>query len=116
MANSPRPWNANDVPDPPFLHGTSTPYAIGEYLRTETVREDPDPEYNDLREMCFATTSRDQALDWACRTNLEDENRDTLFVYVVELLEPEVDTNVHGLMRYSGHHEEITSVMSRAAA
>lgn len=112
MAYSPRPWTADDVPDPPFLHGTSTPYPIGDYLRTGTVGEDPDPEYTDLRQMCFATTSREVALDWACRRNLSDKNRDTLFVFVVELTEPEVDTNMHGRMSFPGRDEEITCVMS----
>lgn len=112
MAYGPRPWTVADVPEPPFLHGTSTPYAIGDLLRTGTVREDPDPEYNDHRQMCFATTSRDIALDWACRRNLSDRNRDTLFVLVVELAEPEVDTNMHGVMSFPGRDEAITCVMS----
>lgn len=112
MEFSQRPWTAEDVPDPPFLHGTSTAYAIGECLRTGTVRENLDPEYSDLRQMCFATTSREVALDWACRRNISDPNRDTLFVFVVALTEPEVDTNMHGRMHYPGRDEEITCVMS----
>lgn len=113
MTYNARPWTTDDVPDPPFLHGTSTRYSIGDDLHRGTVREgDPDPEYNDLRLMCFATTSRDIALDWACRRSLRDETRDTLYLFVVELAEPEVDTNMHGRMKYPGRDDDISCVMS----
>lgn len=110
-----RQWAVDDVPDPPYLHGTSTPYAIGDDLHVTVVREgsDPDPDYDDLRLMCFATTSVDLALDWACRRSLGDPGRDTLYVFRVELDEPEVDTNIHGTRCWPGRRdEEITSVMA----
>jgi hypothetical protein len=55
----------------------------------------------------FATTSREQALDWAYRRGIR-HGGDYLFVYEVEMAEPEVDINMHR----PGSDEPITSVMS----
>lgn len=88
-------------------------YVIGDYLHTTTVREgDPEPERNDPRQMCFATTSIDTALRWACQRSLRNEDRDALFVYEVEMASPEVDTNMHGWMKYPLQNEAVTSVMA----
>lgn len=57
--------------------------------------------------MCFATTSQDAALDWACRRGIR-HGGDVLFVYEVQLEHPQVDVNMHG----AGSLEAITSVMS----
>lgn len=65
------------------------------------------PLVRDTRLVCFATTSLDDALDWAYRRGLRWGGR-TLFVYEVSLVDPEVDVNMHR----PGAVEELTSVMS----
>jgi hypothetical protein len=62
--------------------------------------------------MCFATTSIETAIRWACQRNLRNEDRDSLLVYEVEMESPEVDTNMHGWMRYPSQNEAVTSVMA----
>jgi hypothetical protein len=57
--------------------------------------------------LCFATTSQDDALDWAYRGGIR-HGGDTLFVYEVEMENPQVDVNMHS----PGSLEVITSVMS----
>ncbi len=58
--------------------------------------------------MCFATTSRDQALDWAYGRGIR-HGGDRLYVYEIEMTEPEVDVNMHR----PEAEGPITSVMSR---
>lgn len=97
----PRSWTAADVPSGPYFHGSRLVYEVGECLRTDIVSDE------DLRRVCFATTSLDDALDWACRRGIR-HGGDFLLVYEVAMDEPEVDVNMH----QPGSDETITSVMS----
>lgn len=101
MTWPPRPWTKADVPGGPYLHGTRYDYEIGEALLTGIVSDE------DLRLMCWATTSLENALDWACRRGMRSGG-DTLYVYDVDLVDPEVDTNMHR----PGSDGPISSVMS----
>lgn len=100
-----RPWTAADVPSGPYLHGTRLFYRRGDLLRVDVVNTYPGEEDHRLR--CFATTSIADALDWAYRRGLR-WGGDTLYVYEVDLVDPEVDVNMH----QPGTSEELTSVMS----
>lgn len=113
MVSDPRPWTTDDVPSRPYLHGTSEVIAIGKHLITDAPRpEDPDPSYRDDRPMCWATTDVEAAFRWACQRNHSDPDRTTLFAYEVELTDPEVDTNVHGILHSYWFDDPITSVMA----
>lgn len=57
--------------------------------------------------MCWATTSLEDALDWACRRGIRFGG-ETLYVYEVDMVDPEVDTNMHR----PGSEGPISSVMS----
>lgn len=102
---APRLWTPADVPAGPYLHGTRLRYEPGDLLRVDVVDDMPGEENDRL--MCFATTSLDGALDWAYRRGLR-WGGDTLYVYEVDLVDPEVDVNMHR----PGVLEELTSVMS----
>lgn len=97
-----------DVPPPPYLHGSRRKYEVGDLLLTDIINNIPGEE--DPRQMCFATTSRAEALDWAYRRGLR-HGGDTLYVYEVEVESPEVDVNMHR----PGSDGPITSVMSARA-
>jgi hypothetical protein len=100
-----RRWTPSDVPPSPYFHGSRRVYAAGELLLTDVVNNMEGEE--DDRQMCFATTTIEQALDWAYRRGLR-HGGDLLYVYEVEMLEPQVDVNMHG----QGTEPPITSVMS----
>lgn len=100
-----RRWTPSDVPPGPYLHGSRRVYAAGELLLTDVVNNIEGEE--DDRQMCFATTTIEQALDWAYRRGLR-HGGDHLYAYQVEMLEPQVDVNMHG----QGTEPPITSVMS----
>lgn len=101
-----RDWTADDVPSGPYFHGSRRAYEPGECLLTDVVNNLQGEE--DDRRMCFATTSREQALDWAYQRGIR-HGGDNLYVYEVEMIEPEVDVNMHR----PEASDSITSVMSR---
>ncbi|GAA1150736.1 hypothetical protein [Nocardioides aquiterrae] len=83
------PFTSDDVPPGPYFHGTRRSLAVGTALRPDTVN----PSDGDDRRMVWATTDPKAALEWArLRYPLSG---DTLFVYEVDLVDPEVDTNHH---------------------
>lgn len=100
-----RRWTPSDVPPGPYFHGSRRVYAAGELLLTDLVNNTESAEDN--RQMCFATTMIEQALDWAYRRGLR-HGGDLLYVYEVEMLEPQVDVNMH----QQGTEPPVTSVMS----
>jgi len=104
-----RAWSADHVPPGPYLHGSRWAYQPGDLLPTDAVSNMEGEEYD--RQRCYATTSLEQALDWAYRRGLRRGGR-TLCVYEVEMLDPEVDINAHP----PGVDQELTSVMSPAGA
>ena len=61
----------------------------------------------DDRQMCFATTSQEVAVDWAYSRGVR-HGGETLYVYEVEMTDPQVDVNAHR----PGTDGEITSVIS----
>jgi hypothetical protein len=89
------------VPPKPFFQGSRRVYAPGDALLTDIMSDD-DPQL-----VCFATTSQDDALDWACRRGIRHRG-DILFAYQVEMEDPQVDINMHR----PGSLDPITSVMS----
>ncbi|NYI99950.1 hypothetical protein HNR19_000649 [Nocardioides thalensis] len=100
-----RAWARDDVPAGPYLHGSRKRYEQGDHLLTDVVSTMPGEE--DDRRMCFATVSLDEALDWAYRRGIR-HGGDTLYVYEVEMEDPQVDVNAHPL----GSEGPVTSVMS----
>lgn len=104
MPEEPRTWTDEDVPSPPYFHGTRTRYEVGDLLHTSPV--DPNPGMEDLRERCFATVSPEEAFGWGVRR--ERRRGSLVYVYEVELVDPEVDVNVHGVSGFGA----VTSVMS----
>lgn len=99
-------WTRDDVPPAPYYHGSRRVYEFGEWLLTDVVNNIENEE--DERRMCFATTSREDALRWAYQRGIR-HGGDWLYVYEDEMIEPEVDVNMHR----PGSDEPITSVMSR---
>jgi hypothetical protein len=81
-------------------------YQPGDQLRVDVVNNMPGEE--DDRLMCFATTSLEDALKWAYRRGLR-WGGDMLYVYEVDLVDPEVDVNMH---RPEVLQEPTSSVMS----
>lgn len=67
----------------------------------------------DNRLRCFATTSERSAFSWAARRSVD--RGDLLFVYEVEVFDPEVDVNMHGKMGGVRLDDEINSVMAQRA-
>ena len=112
MVEEPRPWNRDDVPPPPYFHGTSYRYSIGDELPTNMVYG---ADGRDTRRRCFATTSSDAALGFACQRTLSRADRDTLFLYRVDMDDPEVDTNWHNERWFPGA-EPVTCVMAQRGA
>jgi hypothetical protein len=104
MCDDETTWTADDVPPGPYLHGTRRTYEPGALLWTDAVNTYPGEE--DDRQRCFATTSIDEALHWASQRAVSAG--EVLNVYEVEMVEPEVDVNVHP----HGSYGDITSVMS----
>lgn len=80
-------------------------YEPGDLLLTDIVSNVEGDE--DDRQMCFATTSQEDALHWPYHRGIR-HGGDLLYVYEVELLDPQVDVNMHR----PGALEHITSVMS----
>jgi hypothetical protein len=106
MAYDPdRKWTADDVPAGPYFHGSRKLYKVGEYLLTDIVSERQDQE--DRRQMCFATTSEEEALGQAYQRGVR-HGGETLYVFEIALLDPEVDVNMHP----PGLDHEVTCVMS----
>lgn len=95
------PWTADDVPRGPYFHGTRHRIEIGDALKVGTIN----PKGGDNRCVTWATTDYERALYWARKRNTSADS--TLYVYEVELDDPEVDVNVH-----HGTREAITSVMA----
>ena len=88
----------NQAPDPKlpagrYLHGSRRIYKPGETLLTGVVNNIPGEE--DDRQMCFATTSLDDALHWAYSRGIR-YGGETLYVYEVEMVDAEPDVNMHG--------------------
>lgn len=100
-----RRWTTADVPSGPYFHGSRKEYGIGDLLLTDVVNNQLGEE--DDRLMCFASTSIEIALRWA-HTRGVRHGGDSLFVYEVELIDPEVDVNAHR----PGVEQPISSVMS----
>src|SRR5690606_7191765 len=98
----PKPSNPAAVPAGPYFHGTRLRYQPGDHLRVDVVNNMPGEE--DDRLVCFATTSIDDALDWAYQRGIRWRG-DVLYVYEVDLVDPEIDVNMHS----RGAVEEITS-------
>ncbi len=108
MGNATTGWSLDDVRSGPYLHGSRRLYRPGEFLLTDVVSNMEGEE--DDRQMCFATTDLDDALHWAYWRGIR-HGGDMLYVYEVEMFDPEVDVNMHG----SGSPELITSVMTSRA-
>jgi hypothetical protein len=87
-----RPPSSRPVPPPPFFHGSRSRIPVGADLRTGIVCGQPGDDF-DEREMCWATSDREQARRWSHRFG--DPTSQTAYVYEVELDDPEVDTNIH---------------------
>ena len=100
-----RLWTRADVPPGPYLHGSRREYDVDELLLTDVVCNIEGEE--DDRQMCFATISMEAALDWAYRRGIR-HGGDMLYVYEVEMEDPQVDINMHA----QGVDQAITSVMS----
>lgn len=100
-----RPWTASDVPTGPYFHGSRLRYEPGDRLRTDVINS-MDGEEDD-RQRCFATVCSEHALDWANRRGIR-HGGDTLYVYEVEMVDPEVDVNMHR----PGTDGPISSVMA----
>lgn len=98
-------WTSDDVPSPPYFHGTRFAYQVGQPLITDVVNNMEGEE--DLRQMCFATICMEEALDWADRRGIV-HGGDQLYVYEVHMTDAEVDINMH----LPGSAPPITSVMS----
>jgi hypothetical protein len=98
-------WAADVAPGGPYDYGTRRLYAPGERLLTDVVSNIEGEE--DDRQMCFATTCLEHALHWAYQRGI-CHGGDTLYVYEVEMSDPEVDVNMHR----AGTLEPITSAMS----
>lgn len=98
------PFSQSDVPPGPYFHGTRRLLSPGASLHADSV----DPSAGDDREMVWATTDVDAALDWAKRRY--PLSGDTLYVYEVELTDPEIDTNHHR----EGEAGVVNSVMAPA--
>lgn len=92
------------MPSGPYLHGSRHRYELGDLLHTDIVNGG-EGEDEDLRLMCFATTSIGWALAWAYQRS--EHRGPILYVFEVAIPEPEVDLNVHML----GSREQLTSVM-----
>jgi hypothetical protein len=103
----PRPWTTHDVPPPPYYHGSRRTYAPGDLLVTDVVNNRPGEE--DDRMVCFACIDIEVALDWAYSRGIGKGS--VLHVYEIDMLDPEVDVNVHNRADYGSGHS-ITSVMS----
>jgi hypothetical protein len=103
-----RPWTADDVPPGPYFHGTrfevrpgdpfdlSVPSSVLDDVEWGLVG-DPD-QGGDDRRMFWATTSPEEAMGWAFQSNgirLRGLGLDRLYVWEVELDDPEVDANYH---------------------
>src|SRR5205823_1624045 len=99
-----REWTSDDVPPGPYFHGSRRLYESGESLPTDVVNNMEGEE--DDRQMCFASTRPEDALGWAYQRGIG--RGDTLYVYEVDMLDPEVDVNAHP----PGSDDPITSVMS----
>lgn len=94
------------IPSGPYLHGSRLHYEPGDFLRTDLVSTMEGAE--DDRQMCFATTVEEHALDWAYRRGIR-YGGDTLYVYEVEMFDPQVDVNMHSS---ASTPADVTSVMS----
>jgi hypothetical protein len=93
----PRPWTPEDVPAGPYYHGSSWAYDEGQTIPTDVVHPEADHTGAvDDRQMSWATTSEEMAFAYACGNGLHLAERETLYVYEVEMTDPEVDINVHG--------------------
>ncbi|WP_110208584.1 hypothetical protein [Nocardioides daejeonensis] len=121
-----RPWTSDDVPPGPYFHGTRFEIQPGEPFYLSRPRSidalydfglvnNQDGERDD-RVMFWATTDIAAALDWAYRKGrfaLDNPGSFTrLYVWQVELDDPEVDVNMHN--RWNTEPDEITNVMARA--
>lgn len=108
-------WTADDVPPPPYFHGSSWKREVGDELPTYAVMPAEERAgYVDARQRAFADTDPEVALGWACRNGQHDPHRDTLYVYRVDLTEPEVNPNVHSPWR-GPDSGEVHSVMAPKA-
>jgi hypothetical protein len=96
------------VPTGPYFHGTRRVYKPGDLLLTDIVNNQPGEE--DDRLMCFATTSEEDALRWAYQRGIE--KGPVLYVYEVEMADPQVDVNMYSPRAPVYEDELVTSVMS----
>ena len=103
MTGAPTEWTSDDVPSPPYYHGTRAELQPGDELTPGDVGNAP----YDGRQMYWATTDLDTALRWALQRKVH--LGPTLYVYEVELDGPEVDTNMH---RVRTPDEAPTSIMA----
>ena len=93
-------WTPDDVPSPPYFHGSRSVYNVGDWLHVDEVNPlDPDEDRVDERLMCFATTCFRSALQWAFQRRIRSSGGLKLRVYQVGLLGPEVDTNAEGFWK-----------------
>ena len=93
------------IPPGPYFHGSRLRYQPGDLLRVDVVNNIEGEQDDGL--MCFAIVSPAVALQWAYQRGFVHGGGD-LFVYEVELTDPEVDVNMHG----QGSCRPIESVMS----
>ena len=99
---------ALSVPPGPYFHGTRRLYKPHELLLTDVVNNQPGEE--DDRLMCFATTSEDDALGRAYQRGIDKGS--ILYVYEVEMADPEIDVNMYPPRGPVDDSEHVTSVMS----
>jgi hypothetical protein len=117
-----RPWSKAEVPPGPYFHGTrfrvrpGDPFDLAVPQSVDQANEwglvsDPD-QGGDGRRMFWATTDAEAAMQWAFqrgRLRLEPQGYDRLYVWEVELNDPEVDFNYHPVRREG---VPVTSVMA----
>ncbi len=105
VRNVTKGWSVDDVPRGPYLHGSRRLYQPDDFLPTDVISNIEGEE--DDRQVCFATTCLKDALDWAYRRGIR-HGGDMLYVYEVEMVDPQVDVNMHP----PGSSEPVRSVMS----
>jgi len=115
------PWTDADVPPGPYFHGTMFVIEPGaEFDVSVPTQVDPTGEWGfvnnqegseDYRLRFWATTDPDLALHAGARYEWRLEGvSDRIYVWEVELDEPEVDVNLHS--RWNTEPGQVTSVMA----
>jgi hypothetical protein len=116
-----RPWTVEEVPPGPYFHGTLFRIEEGaEFDLATPSAHFPDHDWGvvnnqehepDDRTMFWATTDLPAAREWGARYRLRLGDRfDRIYVWHVELDNPEVDINQHN--RWNTQPSDVTCVMA----